>query len=136
MIFTSEYTNLTASTAGSGKSGFSAPGVAAQEKLYAVEHVPSSPGGPGPVFSLLSLALAADGIAPSLPGMAHSATVGSGIIDLQATPKCALDGQLGRPRNAASDRPSGTQTHNLMNPYRKVNYGLKDKQSTRERKLL
>ena len=30
--------------------------------------------------------------------------------------------------------PGGTQTHNLMNPYKKVNYGLKDKQSTRERK--
>ncbi|MEK6194525.1 MAG: hypothetical protein N2F24_09920 [Deltaproteobacteria bacterium] len=134
MMGTSVSICLPAPIAGSGKSGFSALGVAAQEKLYAVEHVPSSPGGPGPVFSLLSLAHAAVGILPSLPEMAHSATVRSGIIDLQATPKCALDGQLGRPRNAASDRPSGTQTHNLMNPYGKIYYAPKGQPGTRERK--
>jgi hypothetical protein len=70
--------NLTVPTTKSGKSGFFAEGEAAQKKLYTAEHIPSSAGEWGLIFTLLPLALAAGGILPSLPGMAHSATVGGG----------------------------------------------------------
>ena len=109
MIGTSVSICLPAPIAGIGKNGFFAEGEAAQEKLYAVEHVPSSPGGPGPVFSLLSLAHAADGIAPSLPGMAHSATVGSGISTPRAASKCHTERQSGQLCGAASDRRPGSR---------------------------
>jgi hypothetical protein len=75
MIFTSRHINISAPTAGRVKSGFFAGGEAAQEKLYTAEYVPSSAGEPGLFFTLLPLPHAGVEIPPSLPGMAHSATV-------------------------------------------------------------
>ena len=75
MIRTSNYTNLTASITGRGKRGLFALGEVAQKKLYTAEHIPSSSGEWGLFFTLLSLAHAAAGIPPSLPGMPHSATI-------------------------------------------------------------
>jgi len=50
MKFTSDSILLAVRTTGSGKSGFFARGEVAQEKIYTVEHVPSSPGGAGADF--------------------------------------------------------------------------------------
>ena len=72
MIRTSNYTNLTASITGRGKRGLFALGEVAQKRLYA-EHVPSSTGELGSIFSLLSLALAAVGVPSNFPRMSHSA---------------------------------------------------------------
>jgi hypothetical protein len=126
--------NLTSSITKSGKSGFFAEGEAAQKKLYTAEHIPSSAGEPGLIFSLLPLPHAAVGIPPSLPGIAHSATVCASRH--HPTGDCKMSRRLTTWATSAcsSLSPGGTQTHNLMNPYRKVNYGLKDKQLARERK--
>ena len=109
MIGTSVSICLPAPIAGIGKNGFFAPGEVAQKKLYTVEYVPSSPGEPGLIFTLLPLALAAGGILPSLPGMAHSATVGSGIIDPRVASKCHTERQSGQLCGAASDRRPGSR---------------------------
>jgi hypothetical protein len=75
MLITSNYTNLPASITGRGKRGLFALGEVAQKKLYTAEHIPSSPGEWGLIFALLPLPHAGAEIPPSLPGMAHSATV-------------------------------------------------------------
>jgi hypothetical protein len=109
MIRTSNYTNLTASITGRGKRGLFALGEVAQKKLYTAEYVPSSAGEPGLIFTLLPLPLAAAGFPLSLPGMAHSATVGSGIIDPRVASKCHTERQSGQLCGAASDRRPGSR---------------------------
>ena len=132
MMGTSVSICLPAPIAGSGKSGFSALGVAAQEKLYAVEHVPSSPGW-GALFSpLLPLLHAPAGIPPNCREMAHSATVHSGHHRTTGAPKTPQRWAAWATSACSSLRPIKSQSRNLMKPNRKVNYGPKDKQSTRE----
>ena len=132
MIRTSKYTNLTASITGRGKRGLFALGEVAQKKLYTPEHIPSATREPGPFFTLLPLPHAAVGIPPSLPGIAHSATVCAShhypTGDFQTSLRRATSATSAR----SLPRPIRSQSQNLLKPYRKVKYGLKDKQSTRE----
>ena len=134
MIFTSKYTNLTAPTAGRGKRGFFALGAAAQKKLYTAEYVPSSAGEPGLIFSLLSLAHAAVGILPNCPEMGHSASVRSGHHRTIDTAQISHRVAVWAISACSTRSPVRPQSRNLLKPYRKVNYGPKDKQCTRERR--
>ena len=133
MIFTSKYISLTAPTTGRVKRGFFTLGEAAQKKLYAVEYVPSLPREWGLFFTLLSLAHAAAGIPPSLPGMPHSATI-------RVSRHCTT-GDFQTPQRSpawatsvgGSIRAGGTQSRNLMKPYGKANYGRNEQLSSKER---
>jgi hypothetical protein len=75
MRYTSIHITSAVSPDGSVKSGFFALGEVAQKKLYTAEHIPSSPGEWGLIFALLPLPHAGVEIPPSLPGMAHGATI-------------------------------------------------------------
>ena len=134
MIRTSNYTNLTASITGRGKRGLFALGEVAQKKLYTAEYVPSSAGEPGLIFTLLPLPLAAAGFPLSLPGMAHSATVGGGHH--RHTGNCKPSHRhVTWAISACSTRsPVRPQSQNLMKPLRKVNYGPQCRQGTKERR--
>ena len=134
MIFTSEYTNLTAPTAGSGKSGFFTLGVAAQKKLYTAEHVPSSPVEWGLIFTLLPLPHAAAGILPSLPETGHRAAGNSGHHRTTGTAQTAHRRPTWATSASGSIRAGGLQWHILMKPYTKAYYGPKGQQGTKERR--
>ena len=128
MIGTSVSICLPAPIAGigkNGKSGFFAPGEAAQKKLYTAEHVPSSPGEPGLIFPLLPLPHAAAEIPSNLPGMAHSAAVGASHHCTTGIAQTAQRRATWAISACSTRSPNGTQTHNLLNPYRKVYYGQK-----------
>ena len=136
MIFTSKYISLTAPTTGRVKRGFFTLGEAAQKKLYAVEYVPSLPREWGLFFTLLSLAHAAAGIPPSLPGMPHSATI-------RVSRHCTT-GDFQTPQRSpawatsasGSLRSVGFKADNQLKPYRKAFYGPQCRQCTRERRPL
>ena len=134
MMGTSVSICLPAPIAGSGKSGFSALGVAAQEKLYTAEYVPSSPGEWGLIFTLLPLPHAAAGILPSLPETGHRAAVGSGHHCPIGNCKISSRPAPWASSTRSSLRPGGSQIGNLMKPLRKVNYGPQCRQGTRERR--
>jgi hypothetical protein len=125
MIFTSKYTNLTAPTFGRVKSGFLAPGEAAQKKLYTAEHVPSATREWGLIFTLLPLPHAGAEIPTNCREMPHSAAVGGGITVPQGPPPMAHRALTWANSTCSTRSPNGTQTHNLLNPYRKVYYGPK-----------
>jgi hypothetical protein len=134
MIGTSVSICLPAPIAGIGKNGFFAPGAAAKKKLYTAEYAPSSAGERGLIFALLPLPHAGAEISPSFHGTAHGATI-------RVSRHCTTgDFQTPQRSPAWATSASGSiravrpQSRNLMKPYKKVNYGLKDKQSTRERK--
>ena len=117
MIRTSNYTNLTASITGRGKRGLFALGEAAQKKLYTAEHVPSSAGEWGLIFTLLPLALAAGGILPSLPGMAHSATVRAGHHHPTGNCKPSHRQGVWTTSTSGSVRPPGSERETHRNPW-------------------
>jgi len=132
MIGTSKNINFNASAFKSDESGFFARGEAAQEKLYTVEYVPSSPGEWGLFFALLSLPHAAAGILPNCPEMAHSATVRVSHHRTTGNCKTAHRSAVWAPLASGSLRAAGPQTRNLLKPIRKVNYGPKSQQCTKE----
>ena len=109
MTFTSKYTNLTAPTAGRGKRGFFALGAAAQKKTIYGGAYPVQAGAGALFFPLLPLPHAPAGFPLSLPGMAHSAAVGGGIIDPRVASKCHTERQSGQLCGAASDRRPGSR---------------------------
>ena len=100
------------------------------EKVYMVEHIPSSPGEPGLIFTLLPLAHAATGIPPNLPGMAHSATRRSGQHRTTGNPQMAHRWAVWAPLRQGSLRR--TQVHNLIKTYPKGSLWPKSQQCTKE----
>jgi hypothetical protein len=75
MIFTSQYISLAAPTSGGVKKGFFAEGEAVQKKTMCGGPYPSHAGGGGAVFPKFATPIHRLEFSPSLPGMAHSATV-------------------------------------------------------------
>jgi hypothetical protein len=75
MIFTSQYISLAAPTSGGVKKGFFAEGEAVQKKTMCGGPYPSHAGGGGAVFPKFATPMHRLEFLPSLPGMAHSATV-------------------------------------------------------------
>ena len=75
MIFTSQYISLAAPTSGGVKKGFFAEGEAVQKKTMCGGPYPSHAGGGGAVFPKFATPMHRLEFSPSLPGMAHSATV-------------------------------------------------------------
>ena len=124
---------ISAPTAGSVKSGFLAPGEAAQKKLYTAEHVPSATREWGLIFTLLPLPHAAAEIPPNLPGMAHSATVGGGhhctIDTAQISHRVAVWAALRCSFRSATE----FRSHNLLKPFIKTNYGPSGQQCIKEK---
>jgi hypothetical protein len=133
MIFTSRHINISAPTAGRVKSGFFAGGEAAQEKLYTAEYVPSSAGEPGLFFTLLSLHHAGVEIPPSLPGMAHGATVRASRHCTTGNCKTAHRRLPWATSARMSLLPTGSKTTNWLKPYGKANYGRNEQLSSKER---
>ena len=132
MLITSQHINFFAPTSESEESGFFAEGGDAQKKLYTAEHIPSSPGEGALFFPLLPLPHAPAGIPPSLPGMAHSATVGGGHHCPIGNCKISSRSAPWASSTRSSLRPGGSQIGNLMKPLRKVNYGHQCRQGTKE----
>ena len=117
MIFTSKHITRFAPAFKSDESGFFARGEAAQKKLYTAEYVPSSPGEWGLIFSLLPLAHAAVGIPPSLPGMAHSATVRAGHHHPTGNCKPSHRQGVWTTSTSGSVRPPGSERETHRNPW-------------------
>jgi hypothetical protein len=125
---------ISAPTAGSVKSGFFAPEKAAQERLYAAEHVPSATREWGLIFTLLPLPHAAAGILPSLPETGHRAAGNSGHHRTTGTSQTAHRRPTWATSASGSIRAGGLQWHILMKPYTKAYYGPKGQPGTRERR--
>ena len=125
---------ISAPTAGSVKSGFLAPGEAAQKKLYTAEHVPSATREWGLIFTLLPLPHAAAGILPSLPETGHRAAGNSGHHRTTGTAQTAHRRPTWATSASGSIRAGGLQWHILMKPYTKAYYGPKGQQGTKERR--
>lgn len=135
MIFTSDYTNLTARTPGSGKSDFFAPGEAAQKKTIYGGACPVFAGEWLEFFPLFPLAHAPIGTLPSFSGMAHSATVCGGHHLTTGAPQTAQRRAAWAASSRGSLRPCGTQTHNMLKLLKKTNYGTNGQQCTKARNL-
>ena len=125
---------ISAPTTGSVKSGFLAPGEAAQKKLYMAEHVPSATREWGLIFTLLPLPHAAAGILPSLPETGHRAAGNSGHHRTTGTAQTAHRRPTWATSASGSIRAGGLQWHILMKPYTKAYYGPKGQPGTRERR--
>lgn len=132
MIFTSDSILLFGLTNKSGKSGFPTRGVAAQKKLYAVEHVPSTPGEWGLFFPLFPLPLAPVGIPPSFPEMAHSGTVHSGHHRTTGTPKRPQKWTAWATAARISLSAHGFQITNWLKTFPKIFYDPKGQLCTKE----
>ena len=132
MIFTSKYISLAAPTSGGVKKGFFAEGEAVQKKLCAVDHIPLMPGEgvlflpnlPPPMYRLE--------FPPSLPGMAHRATIR--VSRHRSTGNCKSSHRQGVWATSAGSslRPVRPQSRNLMKPLRKVNYAKTASKAPRE----
>ena len=125
MIRTSNYTSLTASITGRGKRGLFALGEVAQKKLYTAEHIPSSPGEWGLIFALLPLPHAGVEIPPSLPGMAHSATVRASRHGTTGNCKTAHRRLPWTASVRCLLRRDGIKMTNWLKSYREIFYGPK-----------
>ena len=125
MIFTSKYISLAVPTSGVVKKGFFAEGEAVQKKLCAVDHIPLMPGEGALFLPNLSPPMHRLEFPPSLPGMAHGATIHASHHC--STGNCKMSRRAAAWATSASGslRPGGSQTGNLMKPLRKVNYAQK-----------
>ena len=125
MIFTSQYISLASPTSGGVKKGFFAEGEAVQKKTMCGGPYPSHAGGRGAVFPKFATPMHRLEFSPSLPGMAHSATVRASRHHTTGNPQTAHRCGTWAFSASGSIRAGGTQSQNLMKPLRKVNYAQK-----------
>jgi hypothetical protein len=134
MIRISKNISFIVPTTGSGESEFFTLGEAAQEKLYAMEHVPYSAGGAALIFPLLSLALAAAGILLSFSRLGHSATVSCGHHRTKGAPQTSQKRAIWAPVGAVSalHSPVRSTKAKLIETKENAIYGQKGQLYTRE----